>query len=1370
MTDTTNDATGGGPLVVDIPGPGWGESEDLGPAYGEAAAERRAAARRDAFLRRTAPAGSGVPSGGGATPPAPVREAQPDAPAKDRTALQAAGDVARDVAGGVMEAPTQVLGGVFDFGNAALGLMDDLAVWLNDNVADLTIMDPETAPRFELPEIIEAETATGGAVRGITQFLTGFVPVLGAMGKVGGATKLAAAGRAAGAGAVTDFVGFEGQEERLSDLWQDAGLPDNVLTDWLASDGTESELEGRFENMVEGAFAGVAADGILKGARLLRAGLKSRRAAEAGAGGDGAALPASGASGEDELAAARAEYGEVGSRDFIFLGDPAGPRIEMRTAAPATTRVGSAERGVVAPRFAEISARVQAAAEARKVTRDAMDEAIDVVRAGGLRPSGPRLTDFLIRAGGVQDVGGDVAAVIGGPRGRPALINNATGRGMDDAALHAWENGYFPHLAAPPEPREFLEALRRDNSGDPVYVREDQDILAAGGVYDDFAEELDRAGIDVQNMDNATIKARLAELEDDAARRSAAAEVVPDEARPVTLADRMLEGVPDPDDLSVAAPGGQGRIFVNFNRIEGTDDVKAVIGEMAQAFADDVDVTRRGRQSFAQTEALADELGMTVDDLLARRQGQPLNAEEALAARRLWAASAKGLLAAARKARDGGPTEQFLFRRMMAVHYAIQGEVLGARAETARALNAWKIPAGGGVEQAREIRNLLDAMGGPDASAAMARRLAILAEQTDDPAALSKFVRGGALAKTADAIKEIWINGLLSSPKTHMVNISSNLGVAVQQIYERKTGEGIAALRGGADGVMPGEAAAMAYGMVSGLKDAFRLSWKALRAGEAQSSLGKQDLSRENTVTAELLGKYGDGVAGRVVDVLGTVFRVPGRLLLAEDEFFKSIGYRMELHAQAARAAAREGQTGEAFGRRIAEFVHNPPEHMRIAAADAALYNTFTQKTGWFGEAMMKARAGDKPLSPFPYIIPFVRTPTNIARYSFERTPFAPLVAQWREDIAAGGARRDIALARMATGTAVMMIAFDYAESGLVTGALDPRGQVRDAQRRQGVQPFSIKVGERWYSYNRADPFGMLMGFAATVSEAMQYGEIDEEEVDEWQEVLAMGIAATSQTVLNKTYMEGLANVVEVMSDPGRYSEGYVNDLVASFVPFTSLASNIEAAVDPAYSEVGNPLEAMQARIAGLSERLTPRRDVWGREIRRESGLGRGYDFFSPVSVSKIEDSPIDAEIVRLGAGVSKIHKRTSFDGIEVNFRDWPEVYDAYVRMAGNELKHPAWGLGLKDMLDQVVEGRHALSQAYRLRSDGSDGGKVAFIREQRRAYKELAQAEILRDPKFARFSEWIRVQKAERQREALEALSGSARPLGAAGGGVEVQ
>ena len=157
----------------------------------------------------------------------------------------------------------------------------------------------------------------------------------------------------------------------------------------------------------------------------------------------------------------------------------------------------------------------------------------------------------------------------------------------------------------------------------------------------------------------------------------------------------------------------------------------------------------------------------------------------------------------------------------------------------------------------------------------------------------------------------------------------------------------------------------------------------------------------------------------------------------------------MELHAQAYRQAFNEGLRDEAAAKRVLEIINDPPENIRMAAVDASRYQTFTnslketriKSVGEIGQAGESFRRKERTGPYARIIIPFVRTPTNIMSYTFERTPLAFLSKSIREELSAGGARRDLALGKIAAGSMIMAVAADLALSGQVTGAgpADPK-------------------------------------------------------------------------------------------------------------------------------------------------------------------------------------------------------------------------------------------------------------------------------------------------------------------------------------------
>ena len=107
------------------------------------------------------------------------------------------------------------------------------------------------------------------------------------------------------------------------------------------------------------------------------------------------------------------------------------------------------------------------------------------VRGPSRAPSqGPSLIKFLADSGGINDVGGDLAAMDAGlwHKGK-AFQRPLIGKmSADDAALRAWEAGYFPGRQERPDINELFDAVSREMRGQPTYAR-----AADQGAADRFA-------------------------------------------------------------------------------------------------------------------------------------------------------------------------------------------------------------------------------------------------------------------------------------------------------------------------------------------------------------------------------------------------------------------------------------------------------------------------------------------------------------------------------------------------------------------------------------------------------------------------------------------------------------------------------------------------------------------------------------------------------------------------------------------------------------------------------------------------------------------------------------------------------------------
>ena len=1063
--------------------------------------------------------------------------------------------VLEDVGRGVVDAPGAVVTGARDAAQEALDLTKSMSDWLDQNLGTIEIGGPdgflnvkspaeskerpsEGVNLPDVPEGLKPDSVTGGMIKSIAQFLTGFGVAGKALKGVKAANRSAKAAKAAGQGAVADFTVFDGHDQRLADLVESAPGLQNPITDYLKSDPSDSEAEGRFKNALEGLGLGVVTDGMLLAMRGMRSAAVAKRV-EA----DSARVPG----GTDEALPAVDD-----AQIFEMLGDPKGPTLN-------------------------------------------------------LKPS--------------------------------------------------------------------------DGAAKPEQVATDTRVS--------FGEKLTRA-IDEQGDLGG----------------------VPPELPPKGIAQEV-----EPET------------FINFSRIEAPDDVKNVMQQMTDAFKGDVDKARRGaKATFKQIELDADHVD-AFEVLKTRRTGQPLNAEQSVAARQLWGSSAAKLQQLAKAAADN-PNEQnlFAFRKMMAVHQTIQNEVIAARTETARALASWRIPTGTPEIRFQQMADTLDQFGGAELARDMARRIAS-ASGNGLVTEMDQFVNKSAYARTRDAMLEVWINALLSGPKTHLVNAISNTSVLFQQMYERNTAARFAQLLGDENSVQFGESTAQLFGMISGMRDAFRYAGKTLITGESGFGLEFNKLE-EKTIGAfssEALQISKDGAVGRTVDLLGSLARVPGRSLQASDEFFKTIGYRMELHAQALRMATQEVNGNvidpSQLKNRIAEIIENPPRSIVLSSIDQALYQTFNSAAGDFSKKII-ALKGRYPA--FNILIPFVRTVGNLMKYSFERTPLASMMKHVRADLSAGGARRDMALARISTGSMIMLTVADMTMNEQITGAGPSSMAERQALLRSGWQPYSVKVDDRYFAYNRLDPLGMTFGLAADMTEILvndQYGPEKEKTMEEVGVAVALSVA---NNVMSKAYLSGLSEFMEAMSDPKRYGQSYFQRLAGSLIP-TGVAE-VTRAQDPYMREANNMIEAIRRRTPGLSESLPLRRNLWGEPISYQSGLGKAYDMMSPI-YSKLENPhPVDDEILRLEVNITMPPSKTSMNGVTVDLERYEGAYSRYVELAGNELKHPAWRMGARDLLNEIITGKHTLSQVYDMKSDGPEGGKADFIKDILNQYRSLARDQLVKE------------------------------------------
>ena len=733
-------------------------------------------------------------------------------------------------------------------------------------------------------------------------------------------------------------------------------------------------------------------------------------------------------------------------------------------------------------------------------------------------------------------------------------------------------------------------------------------------------------------------------------------------------------------------PAGEGPVYINLARISGPDDIKSVLQQMADAARVDGTVYGRGVRSNATTKEAA-EAENAFALLIGERKGNLPLAEEQYALRQLWGASAAKLLEVSKMVvANPSPERLVLFRRLMATHNLIQQEVIGIRTETARALQQWAIPSGAPEMVAKQLEQTLTMNGGAELSQELAQRIANLADKPGGMVVLDKFTRsGGFLATTRDMFYEAWRNALLSSPTTHVVNSVSNSATLLTSMIERAVAGRLSEMTGNVSGVQIGEATAMLWGSKQALRDAFIYLAKnrrfsglysdvaGTRKGPAPYEMApwNRAISKEtmaNSTSSLYRRMAASPLLGKGVDMLGSIVNTPGSMMMGADEFFKAINDRAQLWALAYRQAAQEAERGliqpEALGKRITGLILEPTPKMQMEAAEFAAYNTFTSEPGPITKKILELRAQTPGAG---VILPFVATPANILKYSFERTPLAPLMSRFREDVRAGGSRRDMAIAKMGLGSMVIGMAVDMGFDGSVTGGGPSDPGERQLLMRSGWRPYSVRIetgkGDdgkptyRYVAYDRMDPVGYILGIGAELGEVMAYN--GPEQADGFEEAVIAATLGAAESFTEKSYLTGFAGVVEAVSDAKRYGEGYADRTIASLIP--SGIGAITRQLDPYQKYVTDATSALRARTPGLSASVPNRVDFWGRGIKLSSGLGWGFDMLTPMKAGpEAKQEPIDKELLRLR--MFPEHPASMvIEGESVSLRNLPEAKRAWV-------------------------------------------------------------------------------------------------------------
>jgi hypothetical protein len=673
------------------------------------------------------------------------------------------------------------------------------------------------------------------------------------------------------------------------------------------------------------------------------------------------------------------------------------------------------------------------------------------------------------------------------------------------------------------------------------------------------------------------------------------------------------------------------------------------------------------------------------------------------------------------------------FHQAVALEGVLLKAAKGRQADIARTLGIFSQARTSSAARGAQLDTILNEAGGIRNSFELANSYTALDSRADRAALSEKTISG----TVRDVWYSTWINGLLSSPVTHAKNIVGNSAFGAYMIPERLVASGIGKTRnflfkGGEEAIQLNEIHAQAMGMLQGMREGGSIAVTAFKKNEPTDALAKIENFRNGRDTFDV--SFGDSTTAQALNgamkFWGGLVTTPSRALMAEDEFFKAVGYRMELNALVTREANKEygnlikNGVDETTAAKQAAALHEkllvePTAEIDEAAKSMAATTTFTRE---LEEGLQGAQRFLKDTPVLKIFFPFVKTPTNIAMEAMSRTPVLNLASpRFWGDFNAGGIRRDMAMARVTLGAGIIYGAGSYALDGRVTGYGPMRGEDKAALEGTGWQQFSFvfnrsdvspellaqykeitQVKETpdkvYISYAGIEPFSSMMSIAATAGE---YAMVDGSEMD-MEKLMMGGALGLYQYTSEQPMLQGYGELMKMFSSKAKDAPSMLYNVMAqvskqttSYViggspagAYSSFIASIERIVKPEKSLV---MEAVSPDDVGIisgaqkgfweafaqakarnpltSDTLPVQLDpITGDEKR--IGKGNWSEMWDPFKSSDGKYSPAHAVLVEYGVPMPKIPKK--IDGVELTdkqYNQWIEIATTKFKLEDNLIK-----------------------------------------------------------------------------------------------------
>ena len=799
---------------------------------------------------------------------------------------------------------------------------------------------------------------------------------------------------------------------------------------------------------------------------------------------------------------------------------------------------------------------------------------------------------------------------------------------------------------------------------------------------------------------------------------------------------KAKDGLPTPEQVIAEKPSMAGKtgetipeVPFNMPLMDTTDSIKQTMLTLAKNVE-----TKRG--TFSDWKEAADASGFGskfIDDLTSGKL--EVSPENVILASRAHIGAMEHLDGLLTKVAEGKATDVDKAEAMqtMAFAHMIQQEVKGYTTNIAQSLAVMRMPR----ESSTDLANLMETFGSQTDITKFAQ--AYLDAKT--PEGKAQMIKAMAEGNTWEKMFTVYVNNILGLGSV-VKNILSNTVFMPWRMGERTLAAAIGSARtavglGAEEAYLFGEVPAMMASIPTGLNSGWQMMAHAWNTGVPKGWADPTKIARQQS-RMELFNTKADGsLLSTAIKGMNFVTTLPGRSLMATDEFFRATNYTAEMTAEAYRIGTRTyddvlkagGTPDEARkAAKAAEdnFMLEPPDYV----AKIADKGIFAQKM----EGMAADLQSIKPDSAMGFAartqIPFVAVPVNVMAETVARTPLGVFSKGLWTDLAKGGTKEsDMALANIGMGTAALSTFSTMATNGSITGSGPGDKAMRQTMERQGWQAYSMVFdmadidepirqalsklpmattfgsgdykGKIFISYQGMEPVGALMGMSADYADYVKY-EQDDSRINAFAGGMAFGFA---NYMMEHPFLTGVSNIATLMGGhiPNN-KENFINLIngIAKTATYTvgkavtpiiesrssvSLKEKIDPtrrdyAADPnlpaGLKGMMEAVNKLKSETPGWSDSLPPKLNYWGEPVEYENT-------WSPLRVGEGKKRPVDQALIQLAADPSMPSRSVSMKdpntGISADTKLTSEEYNRMLQIANDKN-----GLNLEGQLQAMID------------------------------------------------------------------------------------